>query len=234
MKFFIDMVVTPWVGYSMLSQIKAQVPQALNGARFDIAAATLFENLSRKKIKTIIDRGGAYLNKKRIVLAGKVVSAGDVIELFWDEARSLTGSDVSSLPVAIIAEFENYVVVNKPAGLPSQATLSSTNDTVIHALQIQYPERFSSMELHLVHRLDKETSGVMLLAKSKKAQQHLEKLFQERKIHKVYHAISFGIPRQKDGLLEWPIRRDNSRANTYLAVMSLPRGRGASSNSKDV
>ncbi|MEN9826505.1 MAG: hypothetical protein RI953_2250 [Pseudomonadota bacterium] len=218
----------------MLSQIKAQVPQALNGARFDIAAATLINTLSRKKIKTIIDRGGAYLNKKRVVLAGKTVVAGDVIELFWDEARPLSGNEVSSLPVAIIAEFENYVVVNKPAGLPSQATLSSTQDTVIHALQIQYPDKFSSVELHLVHRLDKETSGVMLLAKNKKTQQQLEKLFQDRKIRKVYHAISFGIPSQKDGLLEWPIRRDSSRANTYVAVMSQSKTRSASSHSKEV
>ncbi|MFZ9520404.1 MAG: RluA family pseudouridine synthase [Silvanigrellaceae bacterium] len=218
----------------MLNQIKAQVPPTLNGARFDIAAATMFNTLSRKKIKTIIDRGGAFLNKKRIALAGKLVSSGDVIELFWDEARPLGGSDVSSLPVGIIAEFEDYVVVNKPAGLPSQATLSSTNDTVIHALKVQYPDKYSSMELQLVHRLDKETSGVMILAKNKKAQQNLEKLFQERKIQKTYHAISFGIPAQKGGQLDWPIRRDNSRTNAYVAVISQSKSRGASSHSKDI
>jgi 23S rRNA pseudouridine1911/1915/1917 synthase len=198
----------------MVSQIKAQVPSSLNGARFDVAAAALFEGFSRKKIKTVIDRGGAYLNKKRITLAKKEVKSGDVIELFWDEARPLSTRSLNAIPVQILANEEDFVVINKPAGLPSQATLTTSEDTVIHALHNQYPDLFSVDKLFLVHRLDKDTSGVMLLAKSKFAQARLEKLFVERKMKKVYQALCFGIPKSIEGLLNWPIRKDASRPNT--------------------
>lgn len=204
----------------MVSQIKAQVPMALNGTRFDIAAAELFDGFSRKKIKLIIDRGGAYLNKKRILVAKKSVSSGDLIELFWDESRPLGGRSVKHLPVAIIAHHNDFLVVNKPAGLPSQATLTSSEDTVIYALKEQYRELLSGCDLQLVHRLDKDTSGVMLIAKSKAGQARLEKLFVNRRIHKTYHALCFGVPKSVQGELKWPIRKDPSRPNTYVAVLS--------------
>lgn len=210
----------------MLSQIKAQVPAALNGARFDVVAAELFEGFSRKKIKMIIDRGGAYLNKKRVLVAKKVVSSGDIVELFWDEARPLTGRSTKHLPVALIDNREDFVVINKPAGLASQATLTSSDETVIHALKQQYPELFGAVDLQLVHRLDKDTSGVMLIAKSKAAQARLEKLFQERKVKKTYYALCFGAPKSSQGVLDWAIRKDPSRPNTYVAVMSGAARRG--------
>lgn len=218
----------------MLAQIKAQVPAALNGERFDVAAAAMFTSLSRKKIKLIIDRGGAYLNKKRVTIAKRTVATGDVVELFWDEARPLTSNEVQNIPVKIIANNEDFVVINKPAGLPSQATLTSSEETVLHALKVQYPEQFSNQELLLVHRLDKETSGVMLIAKNKNAQKTLESLFSERKVKKVYHALSFGIPRLLQGVLSWPIRRDASRPNTYMAVMNASAGRTASSRGSEI
>lgn len=217
----------------MLSKIKTQVPASLNGARFDIAAASLVEDLSRKKIKEIIDRGGAYLNKRRVLIAKKQVKTGDQIELFWDEGRPLSGQTVTRIPVAILDENEDFLVINKPAGLPSQSTLTSSEDTVLHALKLQYPDRFSSLELSLVHRLDKDTSGVMLISKSKTAQNKLEKLFLERKMKKVYQALCFGIPKSQEGVLDWPLRKDPSRPNTYVAVLgSAARAGGRSSESK--
>lgn len=218
----------------MLSQIKAQVPPSLNGERFDLAAAQLCGQLSRKKIKMIIDRGGAYLNKKRVLVAKKTVSSGDIIELFWDEARPLSSNEVQRIPVTVIHENESFIVINKPAGLPSQATLTSSEDTVLHALKVQYPDRYSSVELLLVHRLDKETSGVMLVAKGKKSQQSLEKLFAERKIKKTYHALSFGTTRQTQGVLDWPLRKDSSRPNAYMAVLKSSPQKSASSKGNDV
>ncbi|NBO37206.1 RluA family pseudouridine synthase [bacterium] len=220
----------------MVSQIKAQVPPSLNGERFDVAAAALCSEFSRKKIKLIIDRGGAYLNKKRILVAKKQVSEGDIIELFWEESRPLSGNSVKTIAVSILAEEADFIVINKPAGLPSQATLTSSEDTVIHALQVQYPEKFANSQLLLVHRLDKETSGVMLLAKSKAAQARFEKLFIERKMKKVYQALCFGVPRERQGVLRWPIRKDPSRPNTYVAVLNSGApsagGRGSSPGRK--
>jgi 23S rRNA pseudouridine1911/1915/1917 synthase len=203
----------------MVAQIKAQVPGSLNGARFDVAASALFDGLSRKKVKSVIDRGGAYLNKRRVTLAKKEVRTGDLIELFWDEARSLSERSVKKIPIQILFQNQDFVVINKPAGIPSQATLTTSDETVLHALKLQYSEHFSETELLLVHRLDKDTSGVMLIAKSKTAQQRLEKLFLERSMKKVYQALCFGVPKSVQGVLDWPIRKDPSRPNTYFAVV---------------
>lgn len=209
----------------MVSSIKAQVPGALNGVRFDVAAAALFEGFSRKKIKLVLDRGGAYLNKKRVTIAKREVKEGDLIELFWDENRPLSARSIKNRPIEIIAEEIDFVVINKPAGVPSQATLTDSEDTVIHCLKNQYSSRFSGIDLLLVHRLDKDTSGVMILAKSKQAQGKIEKLFLERRMSKVYHALCFGMPKSSQGVLDWPIRKDTSRPNAYLAVMGTT-GRG--------
>lgn len=217
----------------MLNQIKAQVPESLNDERFDVAAAQLFQSISRKKIKLIIDRGGAYLNKKRVLIAKRNVTAGDLIELFWDEARPLQSHHVQNIPVEIIAEFADFIVINKPAGLPSQATLTSSEDTVIHALKIQFPDKYSAADLFLVHRLDKDTSGVMLIATTKLKQQFFEKLFMEKKIKKTYLALSFGIPKQSSGILKWPLRKDPSRPNTYIAIVGSVSHRPASFKGRD-
>lgn len=218
----------------MLGQIKAQVPASLNGERFDVAAAALFESLSRKKIKMIIDRGGAYLNKKRVMIAKKNVSAGDLIELFWDEARPLKSDQLKSIPVTVLSETPQFLVINKPAGLPSQATLTSSEETVIHALCSQYPDKYKLTELFLVHRLDKDTSGVMLIAKGKASQSQLEQLFLQRKMKKCYVALGLGIPSAVEGVLNWPIRKDSSRANTYMALMGAASARSAQGKSKDI
>lgn len=217
----------------MLNQIKAQVPSTLNGERFDVAASHLCQQLSRKKIKIIIDRGGAYLNKKRIIIAKKLVSTGDLIELFWDDDRPLTSQIVQNMNVQILENNSDFVVINKPAGLPSQATLESSEGTVIHALSAQYPDKFVHNELFLVHRLDKETSGIMLLAKNKKAKIEFDKMFSERKMKKIYWALTFGIPSRAEGVADWPLRKDPSRPNAYFAVMNNVKGRNASSHSID-
>lgn len=218
----------------MLGQIKAQVPASLNGERFDVAASALCQSLSRKKIKMIIDRGGAYLNKKRVMIAKKNVAEGDLIELFWDEDRLLKSDQLKSIPVSVLADTPQFLVINKPSGLPSQATLTSSEDTVIHALCSQFPEKYKTNELFLVHRLDKDTSGVMLIAKSKASQSQLEQLFLQRKMKKVYLALGLGIPSPVEGILRWPIRKDSSRSNTYMAVMGASSSRSAQLKSKDV
>jgi 23S rRNA pseudouridine1911/1915/1917 synthase len=134
----------------------------------------------------------------------------------------------------VLAETQQFLVINKPAGLPSQATLTSSEDTVIHALCSQYPNKYKLDDLFLVHRLDKDTSGVMLIAKGRASQNQLEQFFLQRKMKKSYVALALGIPSALEGDLTWPIRKDSSRANTYMAVMGASSARSAQVKSKDV
>jgi 23S rRNA pseudouridine1911/1915/1917 synthase len=208
------------------------VPEDLSGSRFDSAAATLFGDISRKKIKAIIDAGGAYLNKKRVKVAKSEVRKGDRIELFWEsgaqknaepgEAPSRTairsfGHTFSAAD--ILFESADYMVILKPAGVPSQATLTSSTDTILHAVHALDSEKYPLKDLFLVHRLDKETSGVMLIARNKQTREFLEASFRDRKIKKVYEALCFHVPKESKGIINFPVAKDPARPNAYYALM---------------
>lgn len=206
----------------MIKTSEKIVTADLNGERFDLACVQLFDGLSRKKIKSIIDSGGAYINKRRVQVAKTEVKTGDKVEVFWDNRlEEKTAGQLK--PENVLLETDSYFVIHKPAGIPSQATLISSTDTIIYALQKLNP-KYDPKEILLVHRLDKDTSGIMILAKTKKAQSHFENLFREKKIFKTYHAICLAVPREPNGLIKFPIQKDNSRQNAYMAV----RGKSSS------
>lgn len=235
----------------MISSVKSKARMEHDGERFDVVATALFPELSRKKIKGIIDSGGAYVNKKRVKVAKTVVREGDLVELFWE------GPTPASVPAmatragvampstahpqppqkashrvgrCVLAEADlvlvqkDFLVVNKPAGLPSQATLTSSTDTVLHALAALRPSEFPVESLFLVHRLDKETSGVLVVARTPAARAHFEAAFRDRKVKKTYEALCFFKPEVSSGEVRFPIAKDPMRTNTYFALTSTQSG----------
>ncbi len=221
----------------MIASRLAVVSPQLQGFRFDVAAASLFSDLSRKKIKEIIDAGGAYCNKRRILIAKQQVRLGDKIELFW-ESRQQSASDgapgslvshgnvaarAEKLQQAILFECDDFVVINKPAGIPSQATLISSTDTILHALHASNPSRFPLAHLHLVHRLDKDTSGIMMIARNKNMQRKIEDAFRDGCVKKEYEALCFCIPKSSEGKISYPIAPDRSRKNAWMPVFGARR-----------
>lgn len=215
----------------MLKSKSAKITGQYNGERFDIAAAALFEDLSRKKIKAIIDSGGAYINKKRIIVAKTSVKSGDKIEIFWEEKQSdnkntgacdqyLLKNTIGTFldKKTLIFENDDFFIINKPAGIASQATLSSSKDNILHVLSNYDPNKFDINKMFLVHRLDKDTSGLMIISKNKEVQNKFEDLFRDKKIKKSYDALCFYVPKKLEGEILFPIAKDNSRKNCYFAV----------------
>jgi 23S rRNA pseudouridine1911/1915/1917 synthase len=199
----------------------------------------LFPDLSRKKIKEIIDAGGAYCNKRRITLAKHAVKPGDKIEVFWEKkissGVSLTKPSACKVLTAesVIFEHSEFVVINKPAGVPSQATLVSSTDTVLHALHASFPEKFPIQNLFLVHRLDKDTSGVMMIARTKSMQKRIEDAFRDGRVQKEYEALCFGIPKSARGKVSYAIAPDRSRKNTWKAIFGNHKPQDAKSAETD-
>jgi 23S rRNA pseudouridine1911/1915/1917 synthase len=216
----------------MLKSKSAKVSEQYNGQRFDLAAVALFEELSRKKIKAIMDSGGAYLNKKRISVAKTIVKTGDKIEVFWEERSEVNQNSNTANQYhlknntigtfidndTLIFENEDFFVINKPAGIASQATLASSKDTIFHALASFDSNKYNINKMFLVHRLDKDTSGLMLIAKNKIIQKLFEDLFRDKKIKKTYSALCFYKPKKLEGEILFPIAKDNSRKNCYFAI----------------
>lgn len=199
----------------MLQSKKATVPKAGHLKRFDMICVELFPELSRKKIKSIIDNGGAYLNKKRLKVAKSVVKIGDSIELCWDDKQS---KNAALTQENFIYENDDFIILNKPAGIAVQGTLESDNKTILHSIHKFNPKKYSLNQLFLVHRLDKDTSGLMIIAKTQETQKIFEDLFREHKINKTYKALCYFTPKESTGVINYPIAKDVSRKNTYFAV----------------
>lgn len=212
----------------MVKSKSALVTKSLNGERFDLAAVALFPDISRKKIKLIIDSGGAYLNKKRIQMAKCPVKEKDKLEIFWEEVSAEISENAVKNKKAsfqsllsendILFENDQFYVVNKPAGIPSQATLTSSQDSLFPMLVQLNPQKFKLNQLFLVHRLDKETSGVMLVARNTATQKKFEDMFREKKMQKVYDALCYFVPQKAKGQINFPLSKDKGKQNAYFAV----------------
>ena len=168
----------------------------LAGQRLDAVIAARIPELSKRKAKTVVDVGGVFVNRKRVRIASKTVNQGDKIEVSYSDAY-LTRADRGLVQLSdhdIVFLDDWLAVINKPPGLPSQATLDQDVDHVIPALtRYLKSKNLETKELTLLHRLDKETTGLLLIARKEFVAQELLAGFKERKIKKIYHAICHGI-----------------------------------------
>lgn len=158
--------------------------------------------ISKRKIRQVIDVGGVYQNRKRVRVASRPVHANDVLEVEFDLARlsKLRANNFEFSENDILFEDEGLIVVNKPPGLPTQATRDQSVlhvETCLRTLLSKRPSRPAPSRLILVHRLDKETSGALIVAKNENVATWLTEQFRERDVGKVYEAICYGIPAEK-------------------------------------
>ena len=166
----------------------------------DIAAAKAEVGLSRRKAKQIIDLGGCYINRKRVRIASKLVNVGDSVSFEYHEASvsKIKSSSFEFKAEDILYEDETVLAINKPPGVPSQATRTQAVFHVVALLEKYLKARDGKVgRLDLVHRLDKETTGVLLIAKGKANFSFYSNLFRDRKVTKVYHAIAYGCVDKK-------------------------------------
>lgn len=152
--------------------------------RIDKALVHLFPDFSRRAIKRYLDVGSVYLNRKRVRIASRLVYSGDELEIVPSTTVSAPDMSLTSL-----YEDEHIVVVNKPPCLPTQATRSQAVLHLTAMVQRQY-----GGHLRLVHRLDQETSGAIVYAKSQAVAGFLAKQFKAKLVRKTYLALVHGIP----------------------------------------
>ncbi len=190
--------------------------------RLDLVLKELFPDLSREKVKEIIESGKVSVDGKTVTKPSfrvKVNSTIKVEELepFRDILKPY------DLHIDILYEDESIIVVDKPAGLAVHPAPSIKDPTLVNAL-ISKTELapVNNVRPGIVHRLDKDTSGLMVLAKTFQSYNNLVKQMQERKVHKEYIAVVHG--KVKSGSISLPIGRSPSD-RTKMKV--LPSGRMA-------
>ncbi|RSU56498.1 RluA family pseudouridine synthase [Sphingobium yanoikuyae] len=211
-----------------VSIIETTIGEAQAGLRLDRALAELLPDLSRERIKALIVEGqivsgGRSLNPSMKVAVGQDYS----ITLPAPVALDAVAQDI---PLDIVHEDADLIVVDKPAGLVVHPAAGNLDGTLVNALLHHCDGQLSGIggvaRPGIVHRIDKDTSGLLVVAKSDKAHEGLARQFKDHSIDRLYAAIVYGIPAPGSGTIDaWIGRSDADRKK--MAVHREGRGKHA-------
>ncbi|WBQ18607.1 RluA family pseudouridine synthase [Sphingobium yanoikuyae] len=213
---------------SGVSIIETTIGEAQAGLRLDRALAELLPDLSRERIKALIVEGqivsgGRSLNPSMKVAVGQDYS----ITVPAPVALDAVAQDI---PLDIVHEDADLIVVDKPAGLVVHPAAGNLDGTLVNALLHHCDGQLSGIggvaRPGIVHRIDKDTSGLLVVAKSDKAHEGLARQFKDHSIDRLYAAIVYGIPAPGSGTVDaWIGRSDADRKK--MAVHREGRGKHA-------
>ncbi|MCR4409783.1 MAG: RluA family pseudouridine synthase [Candidatus Saccharicenans sp.] len=177
--------------------------------RLDLFLKARLPELSRAQVQKAIKEGLVLVNGRK-VRPGQKLKEGDRIELRLPDPRPEDRLQPEPIDLHLIYEDEHIVVLDKPSGLVVHPGAGVRRGTLVHGLLYSYPEIAavgSAARPGIVHRLDKDTSGVMVVARTNLAYQSLRQQFEDRTIHKTYLALARGRFRQKKGIIDLPLGR---------------------------
>ena len=199
------------------------MPQDAIGRRLDQVAAELFPDYSRAVIQAWIKSGELVVNRESRKISSKVFG-GERLELDA-ELLDVDSWEAEDIPLDIIFADEHIVVINKPAGLVVHPAAGHYRGTLLNAL-IHFDAELKKLpRAGIVHRLDKDTSGLMVVARSLIAQNDLVKQLQAKSVYRQYIAVAHGVMKQ-GGVVDEPIGRD-SRNRKKMAVVAAGLGKPA-------
>jgi len=179
--------------------------------RIDKFLSEHMQHSSRNRIQQAADAGYIHANGKPVKSNYKV-RPGDVLTLMLTRPPHDTSIVAEDIPLNIVYEDDQLMVVNKEAGMVVHPGAGNFTGTLVNAMawhMKDVPEYDpNSPEVGLVHRIDKDTSGLLLIAKTPEAKQHLGKQFFNKTTHRSYHALVWGHMKEDDGTIEGNITRD--------------------------
>jgi 23S rRNA pseudouridine1911/1915/1917 synthase len=173
-----------------LSVEQHTVPEALHGSRLDQTAVVIFPDYSRSRLSAWIKSGRLTVNGEMGRPKDKV-AVGDLLVL-RPEAEAAVSWAAQPMPLAIVHEDDDVIVVNKPAGLVVHPAAGHADGTLVNALLAHEPNLDKLPRAGIVHRLDKETSGIMFVARSERAHKSLVAQLSQRTVSRHYLAVCQG------------------------------------------
>ena len=200
------------------------VPAALAGERLDKVLAKVFPEFSRSRLQSWTEAGRVLLNGAPAKVR-QAVPLGARIELTPDLLPEQLAFIPEPVPLDIVYEDEALVVINKPAGLVVHPAAGNWSGTILNGLLHRYADAAGLPRAGIVHRLDKETSGLMVIARTLETQTDLVRQLQARTVKRRYVALVWGAM-PDDGVIDAPIGRD-PRERTRMAVVAGASGKHA-------
>ena len=205
-----------------------QVGEPSAGSRLDLFLASACSDLSRSRIQKLIEEGAARLGGQA-VKRSHVVRAGDTVELEVPEPEAVD-IEPEAIPLSVLYEDADLLAIDKPAGLVVHPSPGHASGTLVNAL-LHHVKDLGGVggELRpgIVHRLDRDTSGVLLVAKTDLAHASLSRQMKKRSMRKEYLALAAGVPKVRKGEVSFAIGRDpgdRKRMKAFRASPEPPAG----------
>ena len=213
-----DVLQTPCDGQKR----RFEVPAGSKKMRLDAFLGTAAE-LSRSRVKKLVEQGGCLVDGAPCADADYRVRPGQIVELSMPGASDALAPEEG--PLDIVYSDADIAVVNKPAGLTMHPCPSCPSGTLVHRMLSRFPQLAlqEGPRPGIVHRLDKDTSGLVIVALSERARLRLIEDFAQRRVHKTYLAVTRGVP-PAEGTSDLPIGR-HPTIKTHMAVVPEEKGR---------
>ncbi|WP_394221054.1 23S rRNA pseudouridine(1911/1915/1917) synthase RluD [Alteromonas gracilis] len=199
-------------------QLEASTEAAHFGLRLDQVLADLFPEYSRSKLKTWIQDGNVAVNGEVITIPRHKMQMDELVTVQAEMDVQVT-SEAQDIALNIVYEDEHILVINKPADLVVHPGAGNPSGTVLNALLNHVPDIDKVPRAGIVHRLDKDTTGLMVVAKTIPAQTHLVDQLQRREMSREYEAIALGTM-VAGGIVDAPIGRHATK-RTHMAVREM-------------
>ena len=198
-------------------KLEAAVPLDSAGARLDQVAAELFDNFSRSRLQQWIKSGDLLVDGKKYRPKDKLIGGENLTIDAIPEAEGVWKPEPIKLDIAY--EDDHILVINKPAGLVVHPAAGNYTGTLLNGLIHHVPANENIPRAGIVHRLDKDTTGLMVVAKSLEAHHALIKQLQSRTVNREYQAVTHGVM-TGGGTVDQPIGR-HPQARTKMAVLDF-------------
>jgi 23S rRNA pseudouridine1911/1915/1917 synthase len=199
-------------------QLEASTEASHFGLRLDQVLADLFPEYSRSKLKTWIQDGNVAVNGEVITVPRHKMQMDEVVTVQAEMDVQVT-SEAQDIALNIVYEDDHILVINKPADLVVHPGAGNPSGTVLNALLNHVPDIDKVPRAGIVHRLDKDTTGLMVVAKTIPAQTHLVDQLQRREMSREYEAVALGTM-VAGGIVDAPIGRHATK-RTHMAVREM-------------
>lgn len=208
-------------------KIRIEIPEGKRKERIDVFLANSVENATRSRIQKLIKSNLVTVNNKA-VKPNYLISPGDKIEITIPVTPRPEETEPEDIPLNIVYEDDYIIVVNKPAGMVAHPALGNYSGTLVNAL-LHYTQKLSKLNEPgrpgIVHRIDKDTSGLLLIAKDEWTHAQLAKQFSAHSIDREYWAVCWGLFDEKKGEVIGNIARSNKDRKIF--TVSTTEGRYA-------
>ena len=176
-----------------------------SGQRLDSVIAKLFPDFSRSKLKSWLDSGAIYINDVPLLKPSKKVNGGEEVKILIQEEK-LISAEPQNIQFEVKHKSKDFLIVDKKAGMVVHPGAGNHQNTLLNALLFKFPELEKLPRAGIIHRLDKETSGLMIIARNQNSYKNLSEQISKRLVKRTYQAFAVGNI-SRSGKIEEPVGR---------------------------